>query len=137
MTNNLIDEKSYNGAITFLTDEDGATIEIHDRASSTMFCKIKLTASQLALMLSRRSHTPCDMETAGLERVGKKMIMDKLEFAMPESSWNDRKEVAGREAIRQCPEGWKPDCYFGSKHSFFTKGAKEYATTIIRKWVEL
>jgi hypothetical protein len=129
-----IESDGYNGAITFLINESGARIEIHDRASSTKFLYIELDVQQLAEMLGRRSHTPCNIETRGLDRIGKKMLMNTLEFPMPKADYQKRKEVAVKEAKKCCPEGWYPDEYFGSHGSFFTKDGKDYARTTIRKW---
>lgn len=128
------DDPQFNGAISFLVSEDGATIEIRDNVSNQAFVEVTLTAKQLCQALSRLMHTPCKIETHCLERIGTKMLMDKLEFEMPKHDYKNRKEVAEKEGARLCPEGWTPDLYFGSQHSFWSRDGKEYAVTTIRKW---
>lgn len=128
------DTQEYNGAITILIDRDGASIEIADRASTLTFVKAELTVDQLALALSRRTDTPCKIETRGLGKVGKKMVMRDFEFEMPPHNYESRKLVAERHVREVCPEGWEPDTYFGSQLSFFVKDAQTFARTTIRKW---
>ncbi len=134
MSGYKIDSDGYNGSITFLISERGATIEIEDRASSVEFVRIELDVQQLAELLSRRSNLPCNIETRCLEKVGKKMVMETFEFEIPKVEYEHRKAVAVAESRKQCPKGWEPDTYYGSQNSFFTKDKKEYARTTIRKW---
>lgn len=124
--------------ITFLVNYDqDTTIQLHDPVSSITFAEVHLTNDQLAMALSRLGYTPCKIELRGLDKVGKKMIVDKLEFEMPLYTFSTRKEIAYAEADRVCPEGWEADLYFGSQNSFFKKDGKEYARTTIRKWIDV
>jgi hypothetical protein len=129
-----VTQKEYNGGITFLINEDGATIELNDVASGTTFVKISLDVQQLAEMLSRRWGTPCNIETYNLDVVGKKLTTDRLEFELPKCNYKNQKKVAYKKALEICPEGWEPDNYFNSQNSFFRKDGKEFAQTTIRKW---
>jgi hypothetical protein len=70
-----------------------------------------------------------------LERVGKEMKMDKLQFPLPKNvSYRNKKEAAKAEAGHLCPEGWTHDNYFNSQDSFFDKDGEPWAQVIIRKW---
>lgn len=127
----------YNGNIDILVGEAGATITIRDEISNETIAHVELSPQDFCLALSRRVYVPCDVKTGYLDRVGKKMIMDELNFVMPpDIPYKDRQKVAITEAAKVCPEGWVPDTYYGSQKSFF-RGAdgQEYARTIIRRWV--
>ena len=46
----------------------------------------------------------------------------------------DRNEAAYECALKACPEGWTPNCYFGAPGSFFVQDGKPFARcTIIKK----
>jgi len=126
-------EKS--GAITMLFKDDGVTIEIRDTKSTKLFVEATLNAKEACQMLSRLANTPCELKTQHLEKVGKKMEMDTLEFEVKDSIYESRINTAVKQAKQACPSGWEPDENFSSQGSFFTKDGKEYARTTIRRWV--
>lgn len=124
------------GAITFLFNADGATLEIKDRASSITFVEVKLTTKQVCQMLSRLAHTDCEeVLVHNLDIIGKKMESKPFEFEIPECDWSEKKQCAIETLKVVCPEGWYADTHFMSRDSFFSKDGKEYARTFIRRWV--
>lgn len=133
----MSDDSQYNGRISLLINDDETTIEIYDEVSRECIVVVTLTPEQICTALSRLCRTECTIRVGNLERVGKKLLIDHLIFPMPEYSFNNKKEIASKEALRLCPEGWLPDNYFGSQNSFFVKDVKTYARTTIRKWVSM
>lgn len=110
-------------------------IEVEDAISSCTFLKLRIKPEDFTAMLGRLSNVEVDMEVASLDRVGKKMIMDILEFEMPEYvSWKDKQKSAREQANKKCPVGWVFDSGFNSQDSFFMKDDKAYARCTIRKW---
>ena len=125
--------------ITMLFNEDGLRIEVHDADASITFLEIHLDATQTCQAFSRLSHTKVSAcEVRGIEKVGKKMEWDTLEFPFNDHtvSYNERDELAYQEALKACPEGWTPSGHFGSQGSFFDKDGVRHARTTIRRWVE-
>lgn len=113
----------------------GTKLKIEDAASSLQFLEIKITDKQLALILSRMCSVECEAKVNLLDKIGKKMEHKPFEFEMPKKSqWRDKK-IAKVLAVKNVPDGWEPDMYFGSQDSFFKKDDKEYARTTIRRWV--
>lgn len=129
--------KINDGRISILIGPDETRIEIDDREASIQFVTIKLTPKQLSMALSRQVYVPCDINVVGLDRIGKKMEHKKFEFKMPPSDYSTKKEIAKKEVLNVCPDGWEPDGYFGSQDSFFKKGEEreEWARTTIRRWI--
>jgi len=128
-----------NGKITFLVNSDFTTIELIDDDASVTFAKVKLTPEQLSSALSRLSHTDCDIELVGLNKVGKKMEHKQFEFELPRNgmSSKDSDELFGiaQELLDKTNEGWVSDGYFSSYNSFFSVGGKRYARCVVRRWV--
>lgn len=129
--------KLENGKITFLIDRDGATIEIEDGNSNTMFAKIILTPEQLCQAMSRQAFTPCSLEVKGLDRVGKKHENKDHVFELPSEIFRNKENALAlfQLAKKTTPEGWIPDNYFSSQNSFFSKDGKNYARCVIRRWI--
>ena len=128
--------KLRDGRITILSDNEGVDIELRDYGSSIDFVKVRLTSEQFTKALSRQAFTECEVEVFRLDLVGKTQIHKSFGFEIPDGvSFKDEKKVAKEIAKRVCPEGWESDLYFGSQNSFFIKGDKKYARTIIRHWV--
>jgi len=127
-----------NAKITFLINENGATIELKDSNSAISFARIKLNVKQLCAAMGRIAYTPCEVELFGLDKVGKKLGIDRLEFEIPQK-WIQGKRISNAAlnqlALKACPEGWEHDNRFGSQSSFFSKDGKEYARVTIRRWV--
>lgn len=126
--------KLKDGRVTILFGEYGMKIEVHDNDAGIRFLDISLTPEQTVSAFSRLSHTPCDVEVRNLNIVGKKQEHKEFVFEVSKESYHDKQE-ATRIAQDVCPEGWEPDLYFDSQGSFFVVDSKQYARTIIRRWV--
>ena len=133
----MYDDDQFNGYITLLINEDGIYLELLDKESFQAFAKVQLHQDQTCRVLSRQGMVKCNIRYAGLDRVGKKLETDHIEFPMPDNvAWKDRDAVAYNEACKICPEGWVVGEYFGSKGSFFyDKSGKEHGRATIRRWV--
>ena len=110
-------------------------IQLEDKLSSQRFLEVKVPFDLFAQILTGASSREVELEVEGLDRIGKKMLMDNMDFVMPEHTYENRKQVAYEEAKRICPEGWEPDSYFGSKKSFYQRDKQDWVQCIIRKWV--
>jgi len=126
--------KLNDGRITMLASENGMIIELRDNDASVVFAKVEMNTKQLAQALSRLGYTTCKIEVQGLDKLGKKMEIDKLVFEIPDD-WYNEKELAMTLVKEKCPEGWTPDLYFNSQNSFFIKDGVRFARTTIRRWV--
>lgn len=131
-----------NGRITFLINEDGASIKIEDYNSNITFCKVKLTQEQTLAILSRQACVDCEIITNGLENVGKKHECKTFDFEIPESmnEYDFRNSEEGAEKLQQLAQsqledGWISDRYFGSRNSFFSKNNKHFARITIRRYI--
>lgn len=118
-------------------NEDGCVIELIDNDSRTTFARVRLNPVQSVQALGRLSHTTCQIEVNGLDKVGKKQIHKPFEFKLPDNFDKYKRDIdfVGELANASCPEGWFVDNYFGSKGSFFEKDGEQWARTTIRSWV--
>jgi hypothetical protein len=133
--------KTVSGDISILWDSQNKdiSIEIEDRESSSLISLITLSAEDFChAALGRLAKVKCNVGVGELEKVGKKMIIDRLKFEIPKELWQrkEMKEVAEKLAVEKCLEGWKCDLYFDSQDSFFTEDGKQFAQCTIRKWVD-
>ncbi len=129
--------KLINPKISIYIDGTGARIEIEDSASSLCFVRVKLTPENFAAALGRLMCVRCEGDVYGLDKIGKTMELDTLEFPMPK--FEDRrkaKPLAIAAARKACPKGWEADEFFNSQTSYFEKGGKQYGRTTIRRWVD-
>lgn len=112
-------------------------IEVECEKSGTRFLELRISHADMMKAIQRSGDQKCKIKCRGLHQVGKKMEHKQFEFPFDRRKipFKELDEMASREAIRVCPEGWYPDLYFGSKNSFFTKDGTEWARTIIRRWV--
>jgi hypothetical protein len=129
------------GAISILGNTDEVEIEIYDPQSRCVFVSLVLTPSEFCqAAFGRLVRIPCTILVDNLEKVGKELNLDKIRFELPKdylyANKSDLKEKAEELAVKNCPEGWTPDLYFGSQNSFFEKDGKLWAQTTIRTWVE-
>ena len=116
--------------------DDTIHITLVDGLASIEFAEVSLTPEQFALAITGLGRIVCDMEVRGLDRVGKKMEHDSLEFPLGVESYaKNAKKVAIKKAHEACPEGWIPDTYFGSQDSFFYRDGETWARCTIRRWV--
>jgi len=126
--------KINDGRITILFDDEGLTIELRDNDSATTFAKARLNPKGAVQAMSRLGHTHCELEVFDLDKLGKKMEIDKLEFQMTTKDYTKTRQVARELAIMVCPKGWEPDLSFNSQNSFFYKDDLYFARTTIRRW---
>lgn len=131
---------SLQGKITIsrvgLAENDQIEITIKDKDACVEFVTASLSLEDFAQAITGISFTDCTFEVRGLDIVGKKMEMKRMEFQLDdEIEWKDRKAVAFDTAKAICEEGWTPDSYFGGQDSFFKKDNKQWARCIIRRWV--
>jgi len=131
-----------NAQITILASyDDSISMKVYDKTSGTTFLDMTLTREQfINATMNRLGNT--DVESAhvcNLDKIGKTMEMQTLEFEMPQGSEYHDKETAMEIAKEKCPDGWTPDLGFSSQNSFFTKvkmkSNSRYARTTIRRWV--
>jgi len=128
------------GEATLLFNAEGLHLEIRDDNASIKFLDIHFDEKQTCQLLSRRSNIHCDMEIYGLDRIGKKMEWDKIEFEIPENiNYKDQDKVCYEKAKEYCLQhltpDWEPDLSFNSQDSFFRRDNKDYARCTVRKWV--
>ncbi len=130
------------GRITILVSEERTTIEIEDRTSNSVLCKIKLTPEQFCSALGRCAYIkPESCKVYNLDKIGKKHENEKFCFEIPHSVYDHRKYIdeiyeIGTKALKEeKAEEWEMDKYFNSQDSFFSKDGKDYARAIIRRWV--
>lgn len=125
-----------NGKISLLIGREETTIEIEDANANTTFLKVKLTSEQLSMALSRQAYVPCELEVAGLDRVGKKHEHTQFEFEIPKELANSKYEKELQElAQSKLTDGWIAEGYFSSQSTFFKKDDVQYARCTIRRYV--
>ncbi len=124
------------GKISILINQDKTTIEIRDANANVKFASITLTPEQLSAALSRLSNVTCEIEVAGLEKVGKKHEVDSFEFEIPKKLYSSSNEDELHKLAQSLlSDGWEADKYFGSHNSFFTRNNVHHARCTIRRWV--
>lgn len=123
-----------NGNLSILVSKECTRIEVKDSNAGTRFLSINLDPETFCALLGRLAEVPVELEVRDLDKIGKKMEINKLEFEMPDSRYSDKPEIAQMEAEKVCPDGWTSDNYFNSQDSFFKKDGKDMARCIIRKW---
>ena len=124
--------------ITFLFNDEGATLDIRDLVSGTTFVKAVLNRKQVLQMLSRQAHVEtASMGVFGLDKLGMKQEVSSMQFEMPECDYGIQETVAKGLADKLTPEGWVNDGYFRSQDSFFNLEGKSMAKVTIRRWVDI
>lgn len=129
---------------TFLVGQEGATVEIRCDKSGLIFFRGKLDPENVLRSLGRQAYVSFqEANVYSLENIGKRLVLGELVFEIPSGlqgkkyqNPEEAKEELERLALAACPEGEKPDLYFGSKNSFFKKDGKDYARTTTRKYIE-
>lgn len=117
-------------------EPDYIEVRLCDDDAAIEVATAKLSLAHFAAAVTGLGHVDCEIETRGMEHVGKKLETDTLELPMlPDSNRGD-KEAAIAAAKRWCPQGWTPDLCFGSQNSFFQRDGKLWARTTIRRWVD-
>ena len=129
--------------ISLLVNADQISIEVEDAVANTVFLRLELTPEQFARALSRQMCTECAVgEVFRLDRIGKKHEHKRFEFplSLPPGAHfygHEQKDLAVKDVLEHCPEGWIPDSNFGSQDSFFEKDGAQWARCTIRRYVSL
>lgn len=119
------------------TENDTIHITFMDKDACIEFAEATLTPERFALAITGTGRVECDIEVHGLDRVGRKMEIDSMEFPLGIKGYSSQaKEAAIKKSKKICPQGWTPDTYFGSQGSFFQRDGKAWARCTIRRWVE-
>jgi len=128
--------------VTFLINADKVTLEVMDHDSRVTFLRIEMTPEQYcATAGGRLGYAPVkEAEVFRLDRVGLMLEQKPFEFVVAEDTIHlrnpDARDAAARKRAREeCPPGWDPMLYFGSKDSFRWEDGKLIAKTIMERWV--
>jgi hypothetical protein len=128
--------KIENAKITMLINRHYTEIEIHDADANITLARVKLTPEQLSMILSRQGYIECECNTGELEKIGKKHENKYFDFEITYSKSKEDLTLACNEALfQQGMHEWESDNYYSSQNSFFSKDGKDYARTVIRRWV--
>ena len=71
-----------NGNLSILVSKECTRIEIKDSDAGTRFLSIKLDPETFCALLGRLAEVPVELNIKELNKVGKKMEIDRLEFYM-------------------------------------------------------
>jgi hypothetical protein len=116
---------------------DYVEIRFVDDASSVEFASARFTLEDFAKVITGLGFVDSDIEVGGLDKVGKTMEHDVVEFPFQSDDYKNRDKLAAKEAKKYVPEGWVSDDYFGSQGSFFQRDGKGWARVTVRRWVEV
>ena len=112
---------------------------IEDADSRIEFVHLELDLASFMRALTGLAYVECDMETNGLEHVGKLCERKELIVEMPDEADHsrlNRVRIAYGRAKQKAPEGYTVSSCFGSQDSFFRKDDRNYARTTMTRWVE-
>lgn len=121
-------------------DTDTVHLTITDIASGTEFLEIEMTLEQYGFLCASRSSLKADVDVVGLDRIGKKMLVERREVHAPElpySSGNENYALWLDANFKE--EGWTRDRYLGSRNSVRpVQGVKGQVILSfhVRKWVD-
>ena len=133
------------GKLTLSTNrnpDDGLVhLELKDDLSKITFVALHITRDLLMRALGGLAYVDCEFQAKELDKVGKTLETRTLECPVVQAPgfMEERKGPKERalEIVTQaCPDEWKPDLYFGSQDSFFTKDGRQWCRTTVRRWVE-
>jgi hypothetical protein len=125
----------FNGQITILASyDDNIRMVVSDKDAGIDFLELELTNTQFVnATMNRLGCTSVkNAEVRGIENVGKVQEFKDFSFEVPEQC---TKKLAIKIVQEVCPKGWVPDLSFSSQGSFYEENGKDYATTMIRRWV--
>lgn len=109
------------------------TIQVKDHDAVARFLDIEISYENFAQLITGLSEVDIDFTVRDLDHVGKTREIKPLMFPI-NAGFDDRVDVAIKEAKKHTPDGWIADTYFRSQNSFFTKDGIEYARTSIKRW---
>lgn len=116
-------------------------LEVRDRVASVRFLELAISSDQFLAAIRGLACVHVEADVRGLDKVGKKMKIDTIEFRMPDDvNYRTQKDTARLLAKKYCPKGWVPDTGFSSQDSFFYRKDDnmnhQWARTMIRTWVD-
>ena len=117
----------------------GTTLEITDDKSHCTFLRANITEEQLVLMMGRMACVKIEATVVALDKVGKRCEFKEFVFKVSDKDdfgHEERKEKAIEEGLKQTPDGWIMETYFGSQSSFFDKGKEVWARTRIERYID-
>lgn len=128
------------GRFTLLVNDGNCFIEVKDHEAGITFLKIQLDADEYMRVLSRQAPVECVLDIVGVDKIGKKIEVDRFEFkAFRPIDFHNKIEEYQTQlqelAQSQLKDGWIADRYFGSQDSFFQKDGEQWARATIRRWV--
>jgi hypothetical protein len=117
-------------------EEGYISITIEDKPSRCRVLEVTLDLKTFAECVTGLGSRSCALKVQNVfDKIGRKMEHRTFEVEVPTTAYENRERVASEIIERQCPEGWEPVFYFGSRDSFFTKDGKSYVKTTIRRWL--
>lgn len=122
--------------VSIIGSGEGVVLEVRDALSRCRIVRIELSHEKFCQMVMRSiAEEPCVATVGDLSKVGKRKVSDVLTFELPSGTGGlPREDVAAQLAKELCPDGWEPDCYFGSQGSFFYRDDKTFARCRIYRW---
>lgn len=128
--------KSIPVGLSLLVNGEKVVLELQDNISRITFVYAEFSTSEFCAALGRLCCVPITCEVRDLHHVGKKMIMDRITFPLPNDESKSSTKLALQEEPKYVPEGWVADGSFSSRGSFEVKDGITYANDIIRTWVD-
>ncbi len=121
--------------------KDLIVVSISDKAAGIrQMVSVEMSLEDFARAATGIAEQPGRGRARQLEGCGRKQETKNFHFEMPPgsaSTYGDGRKKIAREAIREtCPHGWKPDLSFNSQNTFWKQDGKQWARTVIRRWVK-
>jgi hypothetical protein len=125
--------KTLEGKVSLRSKSSGLEITVKDEGSVTTFLTIEMDPVSWSACLGNQANVPATLKISGLEKVGKKRLMDNISFEMDGNSSGDALELA-KDYV---PEGWELGTSTLTQNSLEHLGDYRYKATIsIIKWVD-
>lgn len=118
-------------------DQGCMEVRIFDESSSKRFVTVRISLKDFCNCITGLYNVPCVGEVNGLDKIGKTMEHKDFTFPLGKKKiyGDEGKKIAIKACEKHCPEGWIFEKHFNSQNSFFEKDGKDWARTIIRRWV--
>lgn len=122
---------------TYGNGKEKIRIVVRDRKSRIQFLDLEIGYDDFAKAITGLSEVDCDATLNGAEKFGLKKEIVKVKAKMPdEFNYSNKKEIAYDVCMKECPDGFVIDKYFGSKNSFVTTKDGSYAVANAFRWVD-
>jgi hypothetical protein len=110
------------------TSNDVIKMTIHDETSGEQFVEVNFTYEQFAKCITNLHQTDIPCIVKGLDKVGKKKIVERRHVIYPGSSY-DSKEKMSQWLFDNCQEeGYYISTYLGSQRCIFSVTTQEDQT---------